>query len=87
MINNKVKYDLHMSNFKEQLRRVKAFVFDIDGVLSEQTMLLDTDGNLIRTSNIRDGYAMQRAVSKNYPVGIITGGEITNVLKRYQKLV
>ncbi len=75
-----------MSNYKEQLRRVKAFVFDVDGVLSEQTMLLDTDGNLIRTSSIRDGYAMQRAVNKNYPVGIITGGEMTNVLKRYQKL-
>ena len=76
----------NISNFKEQLRRVKAFVFDVDGVLSEQTMLLDTDGNLIRTSSIRDGFAMQRAVNKNYPVGIITGGEITNVLKRYQKL-
>jgi len=67
-----------MSNFKEQLRRVKAFVFDVDGVLSEQTMLIDTDGNLIRTSSIRDGYAIQRAVNKNYPVGIITGGEMTN---------
>lgn len=77
---------MNMSNFKEQLRRVKAFVFDVDGVLSEQTMLLDTDGNLIRTSSIRDGYAMQRAVNKNYPVGIITGGEMTNVFKRYQKL-
>jgi 3-deoxy-D-manno-octulosonate 8-phosphate phosphatase (KDO 8-P phosphatase) len=50
-------FNIDMSNFKEQLRRVKAFVFDVDGVLSEQTMLLDTDGNLIRTSSIRDGFA------------------------------
>ena len=75
-----------MSIFKEQLRKVKAFVFDVDGVLSEQTMLLDTDGYLIRTSSVRDGYAIKRAVNKNYPVGIITSGEMDNVLKRYRKL-
>lgn len=76
----------NLSNFKEQLRRVKAFVFDVDGVLSAQTMLLDTEGNLIRTSNIRDGFAIQRAVNKNYPVGIITGAEMPAVMKRYQGL-
>lgn len=76
----------NLSNFKEQLRRVKAFVFDVDGVLSGQTMLLDTEGNLIRTSNIRDGFAIQRAVKKNYPVGIITGAEIPAIMKRYQGL-
>lgn len=77
---------MRMSNFKEQLRKVKAFVFDVDGVLSKQTMPLEPDGNLIRTSSIRDGFAIQRAVNKNYPVGIITGGEMDNVLKRYRKL-
>lgn len=75
-----------MSNFKEELRRVKAFVFDVDGVLSEQSMALDKDGFLVRTSNIRDGYAIKRAVMNGYPVGIITGGDRNNVVERYRKL-
>jgi 3-deoxy-D-manno-octulosonate 8-phosphate phosphatase (KDO 8-P phosphatase) len=52
-----------MTNFKEDLVKVKAFIFDIDGVLSLQTISLNTFGVPNRTVNLRDGYALQR-VSK-----------------------
>lgn len=62
-----------MTNFKEGLTGVKAFIFDIDGVLSLQTISLNTFGVPNRTINLRDGYALQLAVKKGYHVGIISG--------------
>lgn len=60
-----------MTNFKEDLTRVKAFVFDIDGVLSLQTINLNSSGVPNRTVNLHDGYALQLAVKKGYLIGII----------------
>lgn len=62
-----------MTNFKEDLSRVKALIFDIDGVLSTQTINLNTFGVPNRTVNLRDGYALQLAVKKGYHIGIISG--------------
>lgn len=75
-----------MSNFKEDLRKVKAFVFDVDGVFSSANLLLFPSGELVRTMNIRDGYALQYAVRKGYPAGIITGGNSEAVRIRFQRL-
>jgi len=75
-----------MSNFKEDLRKVKAFIFDVDGVCSSARILLHPSGDLMRTMNIRDGYALQYAIKKAYPVGIITGGNSDAVKKRFQRL-
>jgi 3-deoxy-D-manno-octulosonate 8-phosphate phosphatase (KDO 8-P phosphatase) len=75
-----------MSNLKEDLRRVKAFAFDVDGVLSHQTMSLHPTGEPMRTINIRDGYAIQLAVKKGYPIAVITGGNTDAVRKRFEGL-
>jgi 3-deoxy-D-manno-octulosonate 8-phosphate phosphatase (KDO 8-P phosphatase) len=70
-----------MANFKEDLLKVKAFVFDIDGVLSQQTISINIFGVPSRTVNLRDGYAIQLAVKKGYHVGVISGCKS----KEYQK--
>ncbi|TLX78331.1 3-deoxy-D-manno-octulosonate 8-phosphate phosphatase [Labilibacter sediminis] len=75
-----------MSNFKEDLMKVKAFAFDVDGVLSAQIVPLHPSGEVMRTANIKDGYALQLAVKLGYPVAIITGGNTMAVKKRYQGL-
>lgn len=75
-----------MANFKEDLVRVKAFVFDIDGVLSLQTITLNTFGVPSRTVNLRDGYAIQLAVKKGYHVAVISGGHSKEYRKRLQSL-
>lgn len=75
-----------MGNFKEELRDVKGFVFDIDGVLSMQTMYLHPHGEPMRTVNIKDGYAMQLAVKKDYPIGIISGGATRAIKLRLKRL-
>ncbi len=75
-----------MSNFKEVLGRVKAFVFDIDGVLSLQTIGLNVFGIPNRTVNLHDGYALQLAVKKGYHIGIISGSNSKDYLKRLKML-
>jgi 3-deoxy-D-manno-octulosonate 8-phosphate phosphatase (KDO 8-P phosphatase) len=75
-----------MSNFKEDLVRVKAFIFDIDGVLSLQTISLNAFGIPSRTVNLRDGYALQLAVKKGYHVGIISGSSSREYQKRLKSL-
>jgi 3-deoxy-D-manno-octulosonate 8-phosphate phosphatase (KDO 8-P phosphatase) len=75
-----------MAFFKEELNRVKAFIFDIDGVLSNHAMEISEDGNLKRTSCAKDGYALMYACSKGYPVGIISGGKGPGIRARLEKL-
>ena len=58
-----------MTNFKENLKNVKAFVFDIDGVLSLQTINLNVFGIPKRTVNLRDGYAFNWPLRKAIPLG------------------
>jgi len=77
---------MHHSNFKEELRKVKAFVFDVDGVLSRSVMSLHPSGEPMRTINIKDGYAIQLAVKKGYPIGIISGGKTAAVSQRFENL-
>lgn len=64
-----------MENFKTKLTRTKAFIFDIDGVLTDGSVILMPDGGQMRTMNIKDGYAMQLAVKKGYRIAIISGGK------------
>jgi 3-deoxy-D-manno-octulosonate 8-phosphate phosphatase (KDO 8-P phosphatase) len=75
-----------MANFKEDLVKVKAFVFDIDGVLSLQTIHLNSFGVPSRTVNLRDGYAIQLAVKKGYHIGIISGSSSKEYKKRLNLL-
>ncbi len=75
-----------MTNFKEDLTRVKAFVFDIDGVMSLLTISLNAFGVPNRTVNLRDGYAIQLAVKKGYHVGIISGSNAKEYIRRLKGL-
>ena len=75
-----------MSNFKEELSKVKAFVFDVDGVLSNAKIYLHPGNDLMRSMNIKDGYAIQYAIRKGYPICIITGGNSQAVEQRFRTL-
>src|SRR4030042_6001244 len=75
-----------MTNYKEDLTKVKAFIFDIDGVLSLQTISLNVFGVPNRTVNLRDGYALQLAVKKGYHIGIISGSNSKDYQKRLKML-
>ena len=63
-----------MGNFKEEIAKVEAFVFDVDGVFTDGGIIPLPDGDFIRKYNVRDGYAVAYAIKKGYKVCIITGG-------------
>ncbi len=75
-----------MSNFKENLSKVKAFAFDVDGVFSNGCVYLYPDGDMVRSMNIKDGYAVQLAIKLGYPLAIITGATSGTVEKRFANL-
>ncbi|MDR3127590.1 MAG: HAD hydrolase family protein [Tannerellaceae bacterium] len=75
-----------MGGIASDLRGIKAFVFDVDGVLSGNVIPLYPDGDPMRTVNIKDGYAIHQAVKKGFVLGIITGGYTEAVRVRFARL-
>ena len=68
------------------LKKIKAILFDVDGVLSCETIPQHPNGDPMRTVNIKDGYAMQHAVKCGLMLAIITGGRTEAVRVRYEGL-
>ena len=68
------------------LKKIKAIIFDVDGVLSQETITLDSDGLPLRTVNIKDGYAIQLAVKLGLRIAIMTGANVESLRIRYEGL-
>lgn len=75
-----------MENFKKHLSVIDTFIFDVDGVMTEGIGILSPEGEILRTMNVKDGYALQLAVKKEYNIFIITGGKSEAVRKRFEFL-
>ncbi|MFW5830770.1 MAG: KdsC family phosphatase [Prolixibacteraceae bacterium] len=75
-----------MTFFKDDLKNIKAFVFDLDGVLSKDVSPVNDKGEPVRTANVKDGFAIKNAIDFGYPVAVITGSFIEHVRNRYQRL-
>ncbi len=75
-----------MRNFKKLLSKIDTFIFDVDGVMTNGIVILSTTGEMLRTMNVKDGYALQLAVKKGYKMYIISGGYSENVISRFEKL-
>lgn len=61
-------------SYKEYLTNITTFVFDVDGVFTDGTLLITSDGEMLRKMSVKDGYALKTALQKGYNVCIITGG-------------
>ena len=73
-------------SYKEYLKNITTFIFDVDGVLTDGTMQVNTQGEMFRTMNIKDGYALKTAVNKGFHVCIISGGTNEGVRLRLEGL-
>lgn len=73
-------------NYKKILNQIRCFVFDVDGVMTDGSLLIQPDGTMYRTMNIKDGYAMQLAIKKGYQIFVISGSTPEGVKKRLEKL-
>ncbi len=73
-------------NFKQRLNSIKAFVFDIDGVLTDGKIYFNSDNTTTRTVNAKDGFALQRAIHEGFTVVIISAAQDENLKKRFLNL-
>ncbi len=75
-----------MSSIPFDLKFIRGFVFDVDGVISHTVSAMDAEGQPMRTMNVKDGYAMQYAVKQGFLLAIITGGYSPAIAKRAEYL-
>mgnify|MGYP001153166820 FL=1 len=73
-------------SYKEVMPQITTFIFDVDGVLTDGTVTVFPDGELVRTMSIKDGFALKTAVDMGYNVCIISGGTNPAVKSRLQGL-
>ncbi len=73
-------------NILERFKSVRLFAFDMDGVLTDGSLLVMPDGEWVRRMNIRDGFALQLAVRMGYQVAVISGSSSQPVADRMHKL-
>src|SRR5690606_23603130 len=75
-----------MKNYKEIMNDITTFIFDVDGVLTDGTIHVSQDGEMLRNMNIRDGFAIKAALESGYNVCIISGGKNEGVRTRLRNL-
>lgn len=73
-----------MKNYRERLKNITTFIFDFDGVLSDGKIWVLPDGEQVRATGVKDGYALQYALKKGYRVAIISGGIADSMRLRYK---
>ncbi len=73
-------------NIISQLPAIKTFVFDVDGVFTDGSILLESSGSMSRSMSVLDGYAIQEALKYGFDIIIITGGDDPAVRKRFEYL-
>lgn len=75
-----------MGNYKELLKHINTFIFDYDGVLTDGSVIMTSDGEAYRISNVKDGYALQLAKKKGYKVAVISGANSESMALRMKAL-
>jgi 3-deoxy-D-manno-octulosonate 8-phosphate phosphatase (KDO 8-P phosphatase) len=73
-----------MNNYREKLNKITTFIFDFDGVLSDGKIYVLPDGDQVRATSVKDGYAIQYALRQGYRIAIISGGVSETMRLRYQ---
>lgn len=71
-------------DYKDKLHAINTFIFDFDGVLSDGKIYVQHDGEQVRATNVKDGYALQYALRKGYHVAVISGGYAESMRLRYK---
>ena len=73
-------------NVLAEFKKVTTFIFDIDGVLTDGTLLVLHDGLQARQMHVKDGFGLQMALRHRYRVFIVSGGVSEEARKRLEYL-
>ncbi|MCF8452764.1 MAG: HAD-IIIA family hydrolase [Pedobacter sp.] len=72
--------------FLEKLKHIKAFILDVDGVMTNGMLLVTESGEFLRQFNIKDGYALQLAVKRGFKIAVVSGARSKGVEHRLRGL-
>ena len=75
---------MNNKNYKTILPKIKTFIFDIDGVLTDGKVLITNEGELLRALDTKDGYAMKCALAQGFKIVIISGGSNEGIRDRFR---
>ena len=81
-----IKKKRTMKEYENLLGGITTFIFDYDGVMTDGTVYMDSNGDPLRTSNVKDGYALQLASKLGFHLAVISGAVVTNITKRLNML-
>ena len=73
-------------SYKTKLSNINTFIFDVDGVMTDGTVILSSSGEMVRTMHTKDGLAIRKAVDAGFNVAIISGGNSEMVKNRMNYL-
>jgi 3-deoxy-D-manno-octulosonate 8-phosphate phosphatase (KDO 8-P phosphatase) len=73
-------------NHLEIFSTIHTFIFDVDGVMTNNEVIITEKGELLRKMNVRDGLAIKMAIEKGFKIAVITGGRSEGVIKRLEAL-
>lgn len=73
-------------SYKEYLSNITTLIFDVDGVLTDGTILVTSNGDMYRKMHTKDGYVLKHAIDCGFHISIISGGNNEGVRKRLNGL-
>ncbi|MCB0427261.1 MAG: HAD-IIIA family hydrolase [Mangrovimonas sp.] len=73
-------------SYKEYLEHITTFIFDVDGVLTDGSILVTSEGEMLRSMHTKDGFAIKTALQAGFKVCVISGGTNEGVKKRLSGL-
>ncbi len=75
-----------MANYKELLSAITTFIFDFDGVMTDGGVIMSNEGEPLRITNVKDGYALQLARRMGYRIAVISGAKADSMMQRLKML-
>tara|TARA_B100000575_G_scaffold291812_1_gene298607 strand:- start:2263 stop:2793 length:531 start_codon:yes stop_codon:yes gene_type:complete len=72
-------------NYKTYLNKIKTFIFDVDGVLTDGKVLITSEGEVYRAFDTKDGFALKCALMQGFKIAIITGGNNEGIKQRFKE--
>lgn len=71
---------------QEIAKDIKLLILDVDGVLTDGSIILDNEGNELKIFNVRDGHGIKMLAKAGIRVALITGRHSKVVERRAREL-
>ncbi|GAA0285590.1 3-deoxy-D-manno-octulosonate 8-phosphate phosphatase (KDO 8-P phosphatase) [Gracilibacillus halotolerans] len=71
---------------REKAKKIKAFIMDVDGTLTDGKIYIGDKGEVFKAFNVKDGYGIKMLIENGITPIIITGRNSEIVKKRAEEL-